>query len=101
LIYPDFERCGELDVGTPSGLAALALQGRRHAAENTAQNTRNTASKNGHLWWSSATTSIAAWAMDGAARGQHDLAAQVALLPALGPQALVVQEGVLTLERIN
>jgi glutamate--cysteine ligase len=34
-------------------------------------------------------------------RDGKDLAAQAALLPAQGPQALVVQEGVLTLERIN
>jgi glutamate--cysteine ligase len=34
-------------------------------------------------------------------RDGKDLAAQAALLPALGSQALIVQEGVLTLERIN
>jgi glutamate--cysteine ligase len=99
LINPDFELCGELDLATPHGLAALRakveamlLKTRRKYKEYGIKERPFVIVKRDDQHSGMGLMTL---------RDGKDLAAQAALLPAQGPQALVVQEGVLTLERIN
>jgi glutamate--cysteine ligase len=99
LINPDFELCGELDLGTPHGLAALRakveamlVKTRRKYKEYGIKERPFVVVKRDDQHSGMGLMTL---------RDGKDLAAQAAVLPALGPQALMVQEGVLTLERIN
>ncbi len=99
LINPEFELCGELDLATPHGLAALRakveamlLKTRRKYKEYGIKERPFVVVKRDDQHSGMGLMTL---------RDGKDLTAQVALLPAAGPQALIVQEGVLTLERIN
>jgi glutamate--cysteine ligase len=99
LINPDFEVCGTLDLATPQGLdtlrakvEAMLLKTRRKYKEYGIKERPFVVVKHDDQHSGMGLMTL---------RDGKDLAAQAALLPAAGPQALVVQEGVLTLERIN
>jgi glutamate--cysteine ligase len=99
LINPDFELCGELDLATPQGLAALRakvesmlLKTRRKYKEYGIKERPFVVVKRDDQHSGMGLMTL---------RDGKDLAAQLALLPPQGMQALIVQEGVLTLERIN
>ncbi len=99
LINPDFEVYGELDLATPQGLAALRskveamlLKTRRKYKEYGIKERPFVVVKRDDQHSGMGLMTL---------RDGKDLAAQAALLPAQGPQALIVQEGVLALERIN
>ena len=99
LINPDFDVCGELDLATPHGLAALRakveamlLKTRRKYKEYGIKERPFVVVKHDDQHSGMGLMTL---------RDGKDLAAQAALLPSTGLQALVVQEGVLTLERIN
>ena len=99
LINPDFEACGTLDLATPQGLdtlrakvEAMLLKTRRKYKEYGIKERPFVVVKHDDRHSGMGLMTL---------RDGKDLAAQVALLPTAGPQALVVQEGVLTLERIN
>jgi glutamate--cysteine ligase len=99
LINPEFELCGELDLATPDGVAALRakveamlVKTRRKYKEYGIKERPFVVVKRDDQHSGMGLMTL---------RDGKDLAAQATLLPAKGPQALVVQEGVLTLERIN
>ena len=99
LINPDFEVCGTLDLATPQGLdtlrakvEAMLLKTRRKYKEYGIKERPFVVVKHDDQHSGMGLMTL---------RDGKDLAAQAALLPTSGPQALVVQEGVLTLERIN
>ena len=99
LINPAFERCGERDLAKPQDLDALRakveamlLRTRRKYKEYGIKERPFVVVKRDDQHSGMGLMTL---------RDGKDLAAQAALLPALGPQALIVQEGVLTLERIN
>lgn len=99
LINPDFEVCGTLDLATPQGLdtlrakvEAMLLKTRRKYKEYGIKERSFVVVKHDDQHSGMGLMTL---------RDGKDLAAQAALLPTAGPQALVVQEGVLTLERIN